>query len=73
MVPDVGASNPTASCNMVVLPAPFGPTRPTTLSAGIDSVQSWRAQRRPYSCQDPSSEERQSCHTFAKALRMAVR
>ena len=31
-------------CNRVVLPAPFGPTRPTTAPAGTVSVQS----RRPH-------------------------
>ena len=46
IVPAVGASSPTARCRRVVLPAPFGPTSPTTRPAGISSVQSVSAQRR---------------------------
>ena len=32
-MPIVGVSRPTASCNRVVFPAPFGPTRPTHAAA----------------------------------------
>src|SRR5579875_2712171 len=40
--PSVGASRPTASARSVVLPEPFGPTRPTTDPAGT----ACRARRR---------------------------
>jgi hypothetical protein len=33
-------------CSSVVLPAPFGPTRPATVPAGTVTVHSRRAQRR---------------------------
>jgi hypothetical protein len=39
--------SPVASCNSVVLPAPFGPIRATTRPAGIVGVQSCSAQVRP--------------------------
>src|SRR6266496_3397386 len=45
---EVGASSPTARCSSVVLPAPLGPTSPTTRPAGMARVQSVSAQRRPY-------------------------
>jgi hypothetical protein len=38
----------------VVLPAPFGPTRPTTLPVGIDRVHSDRTRRRPYRLVSPA-------------------
>ncbi len=43
MEPSVGAIRPTARLSSVVLPAPFGPTRPTTFSRGMSNVQSCRA------------------------------
>ena len=45
--PVVGASIPQASFSRVVLPAPLGPTRPTTWPGGTSSVQSTSAWRRP--------------------------
>ncbi|MCW2933959.1 MAG: hypothetical protein JWM19_4921 [Actinomycetia bacterium] len=48
MVPAVGVSSPTAMCSRVVLPAPLGPTSPTTRPAGMASVQSRSAQLRAY-------------------------
>ena len=53
IVPAVGSNRPTARCSSVVLPAPFGPTSPTTFPAGIESVQSRSAQRRPYCLPSP--------------------
>ena len=38
--PSVGASRPMIICSRVVLPAPFGPTRPAIAPAGTSSVQS---------------------------------
>ena len=55
--PSVGASSPTARLSKVVFPAPFGPTRPTTRPAGISSVQSVSAQRRPYRLPSPLAVE----------------
>jgi hypothetical protein len=46
MVPAVGVISPTARCSRVVLPAPFGPTSPTTRPAGMARVHSDKAQRR---------------------------
>jgi len=48
IVPAEGLSMPTARFSSVLLPAPFGPTRPTTRPAGTSMVQSASAQRRPY-------------------------
>ena len=48
MRPVVGASIPQAIFSRVVLPAPFGPTRPTTCPGGISRVQSASAWRWPY-------------------------
>ena len=48
IVPAVGVSSPAASCSRVVLPAPFGPTSPTTFPAGMVKVQSLSAHCRPY-------------------------
>jgi hypothetical protein len=45
MVPVVGRSRPAASSRNVVLPAPFGPTSPTTCPAGTVSVHSASAYR----------------------------
>src|SRR3954471_2608890 len=53
IVPEVGASSPTARLSRVLLPAPFGPTRPTTRPLGIESVQSVSAWRRPYFLERP--------------------
>lgn len=47
MLPAVGASWPTARFSSVLLPAPFGPTSPTTRPAGMSSVQSDSAHRCP--------------------------
>ena len=47
IVPALGVSSPTARCNSVVLPAPFGPTRPTTWPDGMSRSHWLRAQRRP--------------------------
>ena len=47
IVPVVGASRPTARFSSVDLPAPLGPTSPTTRPAGISRVQSDSAQRAP--------------------------
>ena len=38
--PALGCRRPTESWSSVVLPAPFGPTSPTTLPAGMASVHS---------------------------------
>ena len=51
--PALGESRPTARWRSVVLPAPFGPTSPTTLPAGIHRVQSWSAHLRPYCLPSP--------------------
>src|ERR1700722_11116023 len=48
IVPDVGRSRPAARLSSVLLPAPFGPTSPTTRPAGTSIVQSDSAHRRPY-------------------------
>ena len=55
MLPAVGRSRPTAMCSKVVLPAPFGPTRPTTRPGGMARVQSDNASRRPYRLDRPSA------------------
>ena len=74
MVPDVGASNPTARWSRVVLPAPLGPTRPTTLPSGMASAQSRSAQRRPYRLPSPFvSIDGGHATPSAKQLRTAVR
>ena len=72
--PAVGASSPTARCSSVVLPAPFGPTRPTTLPSGMDKVQSWSADFRPY-CLPRSVRFDDGRHATPSAnkLRTAVR
>ena len=46
--PASGRSSPTAMCNRVVLPAPFGPTRAATRPSGRRSEQSRNAQVLPY-------------------------
>ena len=46
-MPDVGSRSPTTNWRRVVLPAPFGPTSPTTLPAGMERVQFWSAHLRP--------------------------
>lgn len=46
--PASGRRSPTASWRSVVLPAPLGPTRPTTLPAGMASVHSESAHLCPY-------------------------
>ena len=46
IVPSVGSSKPTARLSNVDLPAPFGPTSPTTRPAGMLNEQSVSAQRR---------------------------
>ena len=45
--PALGCRSPTARWSSVVLPAPFGPTSPTTLPAGIASVHSRERPLRP--------------------------
>src|SRR5688572_29954584 len=45
--PEVGERSPIASCSSVVLPAPFGPTRPTTLCSGRLRSQSRSARKAP--------------------------
>ena len=47
MLPEVGVRMPQASLSSVDLPAPFGPTRPTTWPGGMFKVQSASARRRP--------------------------
>src|SRR6266498_684795 len=47
IAPAVGGSRPTISCSRVVLPAPFGPTRPTIAPSGTASVQSRSAPPSP--------------------------
>jgi hypothetical protein len=47
MVPVLGWSSPTARCNSVDFPAPFGPTRPATFPVGIDNVHPISARWRP--------------------------
>src|SRR4051812_14298246 len=44
MSPAVGSRRPMARCRRVVLPAPFGPTRPITRPAGNTRSQSRNAQ-----------------------------
>ena len=66
--PAVGARSPTASCSRVVLPAPFGPTSPTTFPSGMDRVQSESAQRRPYLLPRLEAPGPRSCHTFREAV-----
>ena len=74
MVPVLGASSPTASCSSVVLPAPFGPTSPTTLPSGMVRVQSWSAHFRPYCLPSPFVSMTVGHATpSAKKLRTAVR
>ena len=48
MVPTVGVRIPTIRLSSVVLPAPFGPTRPVTRPTGMSRVQSRSAHRRRY-------------------------
>src|ERR1700749_2682973 len=47
-VPAVGRLRPSAMVSMVVLPAPFGPTRATMWPPGMVSVQSRSAHLRRY-------------------------
>jgi hypothetical protein len=55
-VPAVGRIMPTARLSRVVLPDPFGPTRPVTHPAGTDSVQSRRPHFfRPYRFPRPTA------------------
>ena len=45
--PSVGSSSPMTISSRVVLPAPFGPTRPATTPAGTSIVQSRSPHTRP--------------------------
>ena len=73
-MPEVGASSPAASCSRVVLPAPFGPTSPTTRPSGMASVQSRSAQVRPYCLPSPLASMTALIATpSAKQSRNAVR
>ena len=64
IVPAVGASRPTASCSSVDLPAPFGPTSPTTCPAGMLSVQSDSAHRGRTACRARGPRGRRSCYAL---------
>lgn len=46
-VPLVGALRPATNRRKVVFPAPLAPTSPVTEPAGSETVQSFKAQRRP--------------------------
>ena len=52
-MPDVGSRSPTTSWRRVVLPAPFGPTRPTTLPAGMERVQFVKCPLTPEAFREP--------------------
>ena len=56
IVPVVGASIPVARLISVVFPAPFGPTRPTTCPAGMDSVHPASAHLVRYRRQRPAAQ-----------------
>ena len=67
--PRVGASSPTARRSSVVLPAPFGPTSPTTRPAGTASVQSDSAHRRRYRLPRPLGRQHSVVESWSVVLR----
>ena len=70
--PAVGVSIPTARLSRVVLPAPLGPTSPTTRPGGTSSVQSESAQRGGTACRARRLAGRCSCGLLLGAEKGAV-